>query len=84
MGFCRFGDPNLKGSTIECVAHTEISRYEGLFHRWKSAKARSIPNRAMTVVCSSGSVANPDLSRRNGNIPRWLLCGEPLELIRKG
>jgi hypothetical protein len=31
VGFCRFGDPNLKGSTIECVAHTEIGRYEGAF-----------------------------------------------------
>jgi hypothetical protein len=31
VGFCRFGDPNLKGSTIECVAHTQVGRYEGAF-----------------------------------------------------
>ncbi len=31
IGFCRFGDPNLKGSTIECVAHTHMGRYEGAF-----------------------------------------------------
>jgi hypothetical protein len=31
IGFCRFGDPNLKGSTIECVAHTQVGRYEGAF-----------------------------------------------------
>jgi hypothetical protein len=31
IGFCRFGDPNLKGSTIECVAHTQMGRYEGAF-----------------------------------------------------
>lgn len=31
IGFCRFGDPNLKGSTIECVAHTKVGRYEGTF-----------------------------------------------------
>ena len=31
VGYCRFGDPNLKGSTIECVAHTQVGRYEGAF-----------------------------------------------------
>ena len=31
VGFCRFGDPNLKDSTIECVAHTKVGRYEGAF-----------------------------------------------------
>jgi hypothetical protein len=31
VGFCRFGNPNLKGSTIECVAHTQVGRYEGAF-----------------------------------------------------
>src|ERR671910_3256691 len=31
VGFCRFGNPNLKGSTIECVAHTQLGRYEGAF-----------------------------------------------------
>jgi hypothetical protein len=31
VGFCRFGDPNLRGSTIECVAHTQTGRYEGAF-----------------------------------------------------
>jgi hypothetical protein len=31
VGFCRFGDPNLKGSTIECVAYTQVGRYEGAF-----------------------------------------------------
>jgi LytS/YehU family sensor histidine kinase len=31
IGFCRFGDPNLKGSMIECVAHTQMGRYEGAF-----------------------------------------------------
>jgi hypothetical protein len=31
VGFCRFGDPNLRNSTIECVAHTQVGRYEGAF-----------------------------------------------------
>jgi hypothetical protein len=31
VGFCRFGNPNLKGSAIECVAHTQVGRYEGAF-----------------------------------------------------
>jgi len=31
IGFCRFGDPTLKGATLECVAHTQAGRYEGTF-----------------------------------------------------
>ncbi|ANY83857.1 hypothetical protein BB934_37205 (plasmid) [Microvirga ossetica] len=31
VGFCRFGDPTIKGSTIECVAHTQAGPYEGAF-----------------------------------------------------
>jgi LytS/YehU family sensor histidine kinase len=31
IGFCRLGDPNLKGATLECVAHTRAGRYEGAF-----------------------------------------------------
>jgi hypothetical protein len=31
IGFCRFGDPTIKGSTLECVAHTQAGRYEGTF-----------------------------------------------------
>src|SRR5918993_242910 len=31
VGFCRFGDPNVKSSMIECVAHTQVGRYEGAF-----------------------------------------------------
>jgi hypothetical protein len=31
IGFCRFGDPTIKGSTIECVAHTPAGLYEGAF-----------------------------------------------------
>jgi len=31
IGFCRFGDPTIKGSTLECVAHTQAGRYEGSF-----------------------------------------------------
>jgi hypothetical protein len=31
VGFCRFGDPTIKGSTIECVAHTQAGSYEGAF-----------------------------------------------------
>jgi LytS/YehU family sensor histidine kinase len=31
IGFCRFGDPTIKGSMLECVAHTQAGRYEGTF-----------------------------------------------------
>jgi LytS/YehU family sensor histidine kinase len=31
IGFCRFGNPTMKGSTLECVAHTQAGRYEGSF-----------------------------------------------------
>ncbi len=31
IGFCRFGNPTIKGSTLECVAHTPTGRYEGTF-----------------------------------------------------
>ena len=31
VGFCRFGDPTVSGSTVECVAHTQAGRYEGGF-----------------------------------------------------
>jgi hypothetical protein len=31
IGFCRFGDPTIKGSVLECVAHTQAGRYEGTF-----------------------------------------------------
>jgi hypothetical protein len=31
IGFCRFGDPTLKGATLECLAHTQAGRYEGTF-----------------------------------------------------
>jgi hypothetical protein len=31
IGFCRFGNPTTKGSTLECVAHTQTGRYEGIF-----------------------------------------------------
>jgi hypothetical protein len=31
VGFCRFGDPTVKGSTVECVAHTPAGLYEGVF-----------------------------------------------------
>jgi hypothetical protein len=31
VGFCRFGDPTIKGSTIECVAHTQAGSYQGAF-----------------------------------------------------
>jgi LytS/YehU family sensor histidine kinase len=31
IGFCRFGNPTIKGSTLECVAHTQAGRYEGVF-----------------------------------------------------
>jgi len=31
IGFCRFGNPTIRGSTLECVAHTPTGRYEGAF-----------------------------------------------------
>jgi hypothetical protein len=31
IGFCRFGNPTIKGSTLECMAHTPAGRYEGVF-----------------------------------------------------
>lgn len=31
IGFCRFGNPTLHDATIECVAHTQLGRYEGVF-----------------------------------------------------
>ncbi len=31
IGFCRLGDPAVKGSMLECVAHTQAGRYEGTF-----------------------------------------------------
>jgi hypothetical protein len=31
IGFCRFGNPTIKGSTLECVAHSQAGRYEGAF-----------------------------------------------------
>ncbi|MGF9762184.1 hypothetical protein AAII07_44105 [Microvirga sp. 0TCS3.31] len=31
IGFCRFGNPTIKGSTLECVAHSQAGRYEGSF-----------------------------------------------------
>jgi LytS/YehU family sensor histidine kinase len=31
VGFCRFGNPTIKGSTLECVAHSQAGRYEGVF-----------------------------------------------------
>jgi hypothetical protein len=31
IGFCHFGNPTLKGATLECVAHTLTGRYEGTF-----------------------------------------------------
>jgi hypothetical protein len=31
IGFCRFGNPTVKGATLECVAHTQAGRYEGIF-----------------------------------------------------
>ena len=31
VGFCRFGDPTIKGAMLECVAHTQAGRYEGTF-----------------------------------------------------
>lgn len=31
VGFCRFGDPTARGSTVECLAHTRAGLYEGSF-----------------------------------------------------
>jgi hypothetical protein len=31
IGFCRFGDPTKRGSTVECVAYTQAGLYEGTF-----------------------------------------------------
>ncbi len=31
VGFCRFGDPTRRGTTVECVAHTQAGLYEGTF-----------------------------------------------------
>jgi hypothetical protein len=31
IGFCRFGDPTKRGTTVECVAHTQAGLYEGTF-----------------------------------------------------
>lgn len=31
IGFCRFGNPTIKGAMLECVAHTPAGRYEGTF-----------------------------------------------------
>ena len=31
VGFCRFGDPTKRGTTVECVAHTQAGLYEGTF-----------------------------------------------------
>ncbi len=31
IGFCRFGDPTKRGTTVECVAHTHAGLYEGTF-----------------------------------------------------
>jgi LytS/YehU family sensor histidine kinase len=31
IGFCRFGDPTIKGSPLECMAYTQAGRYEGTF-----------------------------------------------------
>jgi len=31
VGYCRFGNPAIGGSAIECVAHTEAGRYEATF-----------------------------------------------------
>jgi hypothetical protein len=31
VGFCRFGDPTQKGTTVECLAHTQAGLYEGAF-----------------------------------------------------
>ena len=31
VGFCRFGDPTKRGTTVECVAYTQAGLYEGTF-----------------------------------------------------
>ena len=31
IGFCRFGDPTKRGTTVECVAYTQAGLYEGTF-----------------------------------------------------
>ena len=31
VGFCRFGDPTKRGTTVECVAYTQVGLYEGTF-----------------------------------------------------
>jgi hypothetical protein len=31
IGFCRLGNPTIKGSMLECMAHTQAGRYEGAF-----------------------------------------------------
>ena len=31
IGFCRFGDPTRRGTTVECVAYTQAGLYEGTF-----------------------------------------------------
>jgi hypothetical protein len=31
IGFCRLGNPTIKGSLLECMAHTQAGRYEGAF-----------------------------------------------------
>jgi hypothetical protein len=31
IGFCRLGDPTKRGTTVECVAHTQAGLYEGTF-----------------------------------------------------
>ncbi len=31
IGFCRFGDPTKRGTTVECMAHTQAGLYEGSF-----------------------------------------------------
>jgi hypothetical protein len=31
VGFCRFGDPTKRGTTVECMAHTQAGLYEGTF-----------------------------------------------------
>jgi hypothetical protein len=31
IGFCRFGDPTNRGTTVECVAYTQAGLYEGTF-----------------------------------------------------
>ncbi len=31
IGFCRFGDPTIKGSPLECMTYTQAGSYEGTF-----------------------------------------------------